>query len=524
MTPRAIPPLKQRQIRRHGRWAALWKNVREDTLNVLTFKENGTTKGTRRILNIISGGTLTDDPANDEMELVISGGGGDAALTVQEEDGTPIDTAVTVIRVPNGTLTDNGVGDVSLGYAATAHTHPETDIVDGSLLVRLADANYIDLTDGGSTTLHTHAGGSGHTIKENGTGLTARTGLNFVDGLIATDDAGSDETDVNVDYATTAEIADVGAAEAAGTSPKVARGDHVHKRIDPEVVLIPLDDPAINATAFPDAVTVLKRDNTDKSIVSSTTETDFFVGEPGYTIPANTIGATGGLRLTLTGMVLNNAAGTITFRVRLGATIILASAAIDIENVATNKAKWVLVVWIHNTATNAQRCSAQLMISDITADNLIVTGASGTVENWIGLGYGTAAIDTTADAILRVTAQYSASSASLSWEKKTGILELFGVNTTSANKGFVPWAGATAVASYKAMAYSESAVGAAQTFEVFKNGVSLGTLTIPTGAPGPNRGDLSSWSVTPAQHERFTVQHTAGDKSGVKYVIALVRQ
>jgi len=51
------------------------------------------------------------------------GGGGGSALTVQEEDGAPIDTAVTIIRVPNGALVDNGVGDVSLnlnGYALLA--------------------------------------------------------------------------------------------------------------------------------------------------------------------------------------------------------------------------------------------------------------------------------------------------------------------------------------------------------------------------------------------------------------------
>ena len=68
--------------------------------------------------------------------------------------------------------------------------------------VREADANYIDLTDGGATALHSHAGGSGHTIRENGTDQTARTGLNFIDadagaGLI-TDDAGGDETEVNL--------------------------------------------------------------------------------------------------------------------------------------------------------------------------------------------------------------------------------------------------------------------------------------------------------------------------------------
>lgn len=46
------------------------------------------------------------------------GGGGGAALTVQEEDGAPIDTAVTILRVPNGALVDNGAGDVSLTFPA----------------------------------------------------------------------------------------------------------------------------------------------------------------------------------------------------------------------------------------------------------------------------------------------------------------------------------------------------------------------------------------------------------------------
>lgn len=44
------------------------------------------------------------------------GTGGGSSLTVQEEDGTPSDAAVTLIKVPNGKLVDNGVGDVSLRF------------------------------------------------------------------------------------------------------------------------------------------------------------------------------------------------------------------------------------------------------------------------------------------------------------------------------------------------------------------------------------------------------------------------
>lgn len=58
-----------------------------------------------------------------------------SALTVQEEDGTPIDTAVTIIRFPNGSVTDNGVGDVSVGFeSATAHIADTDDAHDASAI------------------------------------------------------------------------------------------------------------------------------------------------------------------------------------------------------------------------------------------------------------------------------------------------------------------------------------------------------------------------------------------------------
>lgn len=74
----------------------------------------------------------------------------------------------------------------------------------------------------------TAAGGSKHVIQENGSSLTARTNLNFVEGIVATDDAGNDQTDVNLSWAGTGDIADIALTEGAGTAVTVARGDHVH--------------------------------------------------------------------------------------------------------------------------------------------------------------------------------------------------------------------------------------------------------------------------------------------------------
>ncbi len=64
-------------------------------------------------------------------------------------------------------------------------------------------------------------GGSGHTIKDEGSNLTARTGLNFVGaGVVCTDDAGNDETDCTIaggGSGVAVEEADVGVAAAATT-------------------------------------------------------------------------------------------------------------------------------------------------------------------------------------------------------------------------------------------------------------------------------------------------------------------
>ncbi len=67
---------------------------------------------------------------------------GGAALTVQEEDGTPIDTAVTIIRVPNTSLIDNGTGDVSLGYELAGAVTTHAGLADPHTGYRLESADH----------------------------------------------------------------------------------------------------------------------------------------------------------------------------------------------------------------------------------------------------------------------------------------------------------------------------------------------------------------------------------------------
>lgn len=93
------------------------------------------------------------------------------------------------------------------------------------------DDNTLYWWNGTAWTAAKDAGGTGqHVIKENGTPLTARAGLNFVSGIVATDDVGNDETDVDLDWG---EIGDIdaitfGQSTGAGSLDEVARADHAH--------------------------------------------------------------------------------------------------------------------------------------------------------------------------------------------------------------------------------------------------------------------------------------------------------
>lgn len=122
------------------------------------------------------------------------------------------------------TLTSQNITALQLKEGATPGT-PSSGY--GRLYVNASGVlHYVD--DAGTDIAIGGAGGSAHTIRENGTNLTARTGLNFINGIIATDDAAGDESEVAIDYAGTADLADVAAAESAGAAVTVPRGDHVH--------------------------------------------------------------------------------------------------------------------------------------------------------------------------------------------------------------------------------------------------------------------------------------------------------
>jgi hypothetical protein len=109
-----------------------------------------------------------------ERREYTSGGASSSSLTVEEEDGAPSVSGVSKIQAPNGTLTNDGGGTVSLGYAPSAQ----------------------GVTNGNS---HDHAGGDGAQVDHGGLGGLADDDhtqyllANGTRGLSADWDAGSHE-------------------------------------------------------------------------------------------------------------------------------------------------------------------------------------------------------------------------------------------------------------------------------------------------------------------------------------------
>ncbi len=165
----------------------------------------------------------------------------DAGSTV---DGITLAEGDRILIKDQSALDVNGIYEVvASGTPARASDFDsDSEILGAAILVMEGSANEDSIwicTDDDPTVVGTDdihfdqlsgGGGSGHTIKEDGTPLTARAGLNFQSGIVASDDAGNNETDVDLDWAEDADVSTqaFGDAAATGTSQEVARAGHKH--------------------------------------------------------------------------------------------------------------------------------------------------------------------------------------------------------------------------------------------------------------------------------------------------------
>jgi hypothetical protein len=132
-------------------------------------------------------------------------------IAVEELDGTPSVNSVNTFMVPNGSLTDDGGGQVTLSWSIPGHTHGSSGHTvedEGTPLTARTKLNFVGagvtVTDdaGDDATVVTIPGGAGvegHAIEEEGTPVTVRSKLNFVGtGVTVTDDAGDDASVVTI--------------------------------------------------------------------------------------------------------------------------------------------------------------------------------------------------------------------------------------------------------------------------------------------------------------------------------------
>jgi hypothetical protein len=122
-------------------------------------------------------------------------GASNYTATLQAATGT-----IAYLTDITGTNSGTNTGDQSISASGTTTTYGINLSASGGTVNLIEGTNVTIDRSGNDLTINATGGSGGHTIKEEGTPLTARTGLNFVGAAAtATDDAGNDETDIIFD-------------------------------------------------------------------------------------------------------------------------------------------------------------------------------------------------------------------------------------------------------------------------------------------------------------------------------------
>lgn len=182
-----------------------------------------------------------------------------------------------------------------------------------------------------------------------------------------------------------------------GGRPKYLRGT------SPNSVSFPSSDASGNYF-----VHELDRDSAQTIVASSNAETTIY----SFAVPPNTLGTSSGLRATVYGQILKNTIGTLTIKVKLGSSTLVTTMAETLTNNATRYA-FVMRVYLHQTAQAAQKCFVEFL-TKVQVDD-------GNFETILKYGSGT--VDSSSKEDLKITTTWSASSASLSFEKEFVVLE-----------------------------------------------------------------------------------------------------
>lgn len=166
-----------------------------------------------------------------------------------------------------------------------------------------------------------------------------------------------------------------------------------------------------------EAIRILNRDLSQVEVVNTVAETNIYT----FSIPAGTLGATGGVRLTIGGDMLQNATGDLTVRIKLGATTVLDSGQVTVAKDA-DRYKWELEVWFLNSVAAAQKWTAKMKAVQKDAVNF-ASQQGGSNRILLFAGFASSSEDTALARTIAVTIQWSVISTSTSFRKEMAMLE-----------------------------------------------------------------------------------------------------
>ena len=156
----------------------------------------------------------------------------------------------------------------------------------------------------------------------------------------------------------------------------------------------------------------------DVSVVNTVTEGDLV----SLTIPAGVVAAGDMVRITVGGDSLQNSGANVdyTYRFKLGATTVLATAVVAVTATASRR-NWRCVVEIVFVTAASERVSAAFSGSGGQTD----TWKSGATTFPSGAtGYGTAAVDTASAVVAKLTVQMGTANANADAVAHHAIMEL----------------------------------------------------------------------------------------------------
>jgi len=168
---------------------------------------------------------------------------------------------------------------------------------------------------------------------------------------------------------------------------------------------------------------LLDQSTTEQDVVNTAAETSVY----SFSIPSNTLGTAGSLRLTVTGNYLNNTGSgqSIFVAVKLGGTIFAGSLSAGLASVSTSALRrgfLLQAVLNANGATNAQRAVTRAMLGLAAATE--TDWGNTTVAFDLHCMHSALAKDMTAAQTITMTITHGTASSNLSFKRWGATLEL----------------------------------------------------------------------------------------------------